>query len=175
LALELTTSFVDLKRTRPRTGFVRTNEVVEYRKYAELLEKHTELEKRMRDLRVDDKPFLYHDRKVTIRFETKDHVTNTVQVNTVQVTLAEAFTAAGRTILNVNWEENIESEFIEDLIGSWGIIRRGGLTAIFEDFLALNLINEKKHRSEEDNRYFTLTKYGRRQLAILRFANQTEA
>ena len=39
LAEEVTTSFIDLKRTKRRTGFVRTDEVVEYKKYAELLEK----------------------------------------------------------------------------------------------------------------------------------------
>jgi len=47
LALEVTTSFVDLKRTKPRIGFVRKNETVDYRKYAEILEKNTELEKQL--------------------------------------------------------------------------------------------------------------------------------
>jgi hypothetical protein len=44
LALEVTTSFVDLRRNNPRTGFVRTDQVVDYKRYAELLEKNAELE-----------------------------------------------------------------------------------------------------------------------------------
>ena len=51
LAAEVTASFVDLKRTRPRTGFVRRDEVVEYKKYAELLKKVAYLEKQLLDLK----------------------------------------------------------------------------------------------------------------------------
>ena len=40
LASEVITSFVDLKRTKPRVGFVRTNEAVDYKRYAELLERN---------------------------------------------------------------------------------------------------------------------------------------
>jgi hypothetical protein len=52
LALEVTTSFIDLKRNKPRIGFVRTNEVVDYRKYAELLEKVNELKKESSELQL---------------------------------------------------------------------------------------------------------------------------
>jgi uncharacterized protein DUF4062 len=55
LALEVTTSFIDLKRVKPRVGFVRTNEAVEYKKYAEVLERATEAESR---LQVIEGPFL---------------------------------------------------------------------------------------------------------------------
>jgi Domain of unknown function (DUF4062) len=62
LASEVTTSFVDLKRLKKRTGFVRTNEVVEYKRYAELLEKNAELENRLSELKFQDNaPFTGHD------------------------------------------------------------------------------------------------------------------
>src|ERR1700730_18291998 len=76
LASEVTTSFVDLKRKKRRTGFVRTDEVVEYKKYAELLEKTTELENRLKELKsYNNKPFPGHDKQASFEFEgTSDRV-----------------------------------------------------------------------------------------------------
>jgi hypothetical protein len=44
LALEVTTSFVDLIARRPAVGFVRANAAVEFKKYSEILEANRELE-----------------------------------------------------------------------------------------------------------------------------------
>ena len=46
-----TTSRSSVIRRKPSIGFVRENERVDYRKYAELLEKNLELEKRIRELK----------------------------------------------------------------------------------------------------------------------------
>jgi hypothetical protein len=48
LALEVMGSFIDLKRNRPRTGFVRTDQVVGFKTYAELLEKNAGVERKIR-------------------------------------------------------------------------------------------------------------------------------
>jgi hypothetical protein len=58
LATEVIASFIDLKRTRPRVGFVRTNQAVEYKKYAEVLERATQLESRLATLQVVESAYL---------------------------------------------------------------------------------------------------------------------
>jgi hypothetical protein len=50
LALEVTTSFVDLKARKPAVGFVRANEAVDFKKYSELLEINRDLERRITEL-----------------------------------------------------------------------------------------------------------------------------
>jgi hypothetical protein len=47
LANEVMHSFIDLRRIKPRIGFVRRDEVVDYRKYAELLEQLGQLKKEL--------------------------------------------------------------------------------------------------------------------------------
>jgi hypothetical protein len=50
LALEVTTSFVDLKARKPAVGFVRADQTVDFKKYSELLEENRDLKKRLQEL-----------------------------------------------------------------------------------------------------------------------------
>jgi Domain of unknown function (DUF4062) len=54
LALELTTSFVDLLSRRPAIGYVRANKIVDAKKYSEILERNIELEQQLRSLQTND-------------------------------------------------------------------------------------------------------------------------
>jgi Domain of unknown function (DUF4062) len=76
LASEVITSFVDLKRTKPRIWFIRTNEAVDYKKYAAILEKNAELEKRLNDLGAIDQPFESFDVKIVLALTRNYKVTS---------------------------------------------------------------------------------------------------
>jgi hypothetical protein len=54
LALEVTTSFVDLKARRPAIGFVRADETVDFKKYSEILEANRDLERRLQELSLSE-------------------------------------------------------------------------------------------------------------------------
>jgi hypothetical protein len=58
LATEVITSFIDLKRTKPRVGFVRTDQAVEYKKYAEVLERATAQESGLATLQIVESAYL---------------------------------------------------------------------------------------------------------------------
>jgi len=180
LASEVISSFVDLKRTRPRIGFVRTNEAVEYRKYTELLEKYTELEKQMRDLRIDARPFPRHDVKISIA------VTRNGVARLVEGTLGQAFVVLASITLRTRWEDMIASGFTK-AVAMWTSkpgdprFATSDFTTIREDLFALNLIEVAavqrtvEGTSTIDRRSWAITEYGRKQFSLLRFANQTQA
>jgi hypothetical protein len=50
LALEVTTSFVDLKARKPAVGFVRADQTVDFKKYSELLEENRDLKQQLQEL-----------------------------------------------------------------------------------------------------------------------------
>jgi hypothetical protein len=109
LALEVTTSFVDLRRIRPRIGFVRANEVVEYKKYAGLLEKNAELEKRLRGLGPDDKPFPRRDVKISLE-ASRDKVRRSYTC-----TLAQAFMSVVDALLKDSKESYIKQSVVGEI------------------------------------------------------------
>jgi hypothetical protein len=80
LALEVTTSFVDLKTRKPAVGFVRADQAVDFKKYSEVLEANRELERRLQELSLNSSQELAHwfDEKICLgieRFGSKVNVT----------------------------------------------------------------------------------------------------
>jgi hypothetical protein len=67
--LEVTTSFVKLIRGPPAEGYVRSNEAVEYRRYAELLEENNALKEQLiaAEQSLDTTAFKGHDRLFKLR------------------------------------------------------------------------------------------------------------
>jgi len=179
LALEVTTSFVDLKRTKPRIGFVRTNEAVDYRKYAELLEKNAELEKQLINLRANiDQPFPGYDETVEIVFDGPNARAS------VTVTWKYVFLKAASIILQISSEYVISERLATTILSHFDetpnankSISKGDFQLIREHLFALNLIDvETEHFPStttitnmlREERFWKLTEFGRRQFALLR-------
>jgi hypothetical protein len=184
LASEVTTSFVDLKRTRRRTGFVRTDQVVEYKKYAELLERNAELEKRLSELKYQDAPFTGHDDPFTIKLGDGSS-------DIITVKWSDMFIAAASAIIVAPEEWRFPDEFMIKLGRSVNNDRlaraRIGdetVTMVREQLFSFNLIdfvdetamppmNQSSVQAmlgtfPQRVRFWRLTEYGRRQLALLR-------
>jgi hypothetical protein len=184
LASEVTTSFVDLKRTRRRTGFVRTDQVVEYKKYAELLERNAELERRLSELKSQDAPFAGHDDPFTIKLGDGSG-------DIITVKWSDMFIAAASAIIVAPEEWRFTDEFMRKLGRSVNNDRlaraRIGdetVTMVREQLFSFNLIdfvdetamppmNQSSVQAmlgtyPQRVRFWRLTEYGRRQLALLR-------
>ena len=171
LAAEVTTSFVDLKRTKPRTGFVRRDEVVEYKKYAELLEKVAYLEKQVLDSKAaEERPFIGYD--VTVKFG-----------NRIEVSWGTIFLAVATTIMNFSEENFLVANFYKALSRyqpntkefEGNSLEERSLREIGETLFAANLIDRIDEEQIDSSlarrskvRFWKLTDYGRRQFAILR-------
>ena len=110
LASEVMASFVDLKRMKPRTGFVRTNEVVEYKKYAELLEKIASLEHQISDLtNKHEGLFPGHDEIYHLQFGVGD---DTV---VIAVDWSDIFWASALVIMETPSDWGLKAGFIPRL------------------------------------------------------------
>jgi hypothetical protein len=183
-ASEVTTSFVDLKRLKKRTGFVRTNEVVEYKRYAELLEKNAELENRLSELKFQDNaPFTGHDDAFAIQLGD----------DLLTVKWSDIFIAAASAIIAAPEDWRFAEEFVIKLGRSvkndrLAQARLGdeGLIMVREQLFSFNLIDfvdetvmPQMNQSDLQRmlgtypqpvrvRSWRLTDYGRRQLALLR-------
>jgi hypothetical protein len=168
LAAEVTTSFVDLKRARPRTGFVRRDEVVEYKKYADLLEKVAYLEKQLLDSKmVEESPFIGHDR--------------TVKFGTVEVSWGTIFLAVATTIVDFSEEGYLAKHFFQRLIRyqpdakayADASLEERSLREIGVTLFAANLIDRVDEQQGDPRagrliRFWKLTGYGRRQFGMFR-------
>ena len=106
---EVITSFVDLKRTKPRIGFIRTNEAVDYKKYAAILEKNAELEKRLNELGAIDQPFESFDVKIILFARSGAEVP-------IEISWKDVFLAVASTTLAVSSESDIVRGIIEILV-----------------------------------------------------------
>jgi Domain of unknown function (DUF4062) len=71
LALEVTTSFVKLIRERPSEGYVRSNEAVDYKRYAALLEENTTLKEELKEAEqsLNVTPFTGYDKEFQVHIE----------------------------------------------------------------------------------------------------------
>jgi Domain of unknown function (DUF4062) len=176
LASEVTTSFVDLKRTKPRIGFVRTNEAVDYRKYAELLEKNAELEKQLIDLRTNiDRLFPGCDETIEIVFDGP-------AMASVTATWKYVFLKAASIILQNSSEDLIAKQLavnIDKIQNANNSISKEGFQLIKERLFALNLIDVWTDHFPStttitnmlrEEHFWKLTEYGRRQFALLRLS-----
>jgi hypothetical protein len=204
LASEVLSSFVDLKESKPREGFVRTNERVEYRKYAELLEKYTELEKRMRALNASDQPFPTHDTMKTVKLvvpepnrfqqvgwsDSQKMEWKKLQAvikepeNTCRtVRFGDVFLLIAQIMLD-EAEESVIASTLErklfPLSNDLNRLRVDFNIDIFAhlklDLYALNLIDVRNETQidEPTTFHWTLTEYGRRQFGLLRFQTPTQ-
>jgi hypothetical protein len=177
LAAEVTTSFVDLKRTRRRTGFIRRDEVVDFKKYAELLEKTADLEKQLLDSKTKEGPFDGHDQIVEFGDQSGKKLSETFKADWAQI-----FLAVAAAILDSSQEEDIAANFFK-ILGRYQSaaaafasdkLEQRTLRSIGEKLFAKNLIDRYDEPRSDLNRggfvktvrYWKVTDYGRRQFAL---------
>jgi hypothetical protein len=184
LASEVTASFVDLKRTKPRIGFVRTDQVVEYKKYAELLEKNVQLEKRLNELISQDEiPFPGHDQAPAMSMREGNSLTP------LKATWGDVFLAAASLIIDSPEEAMILTKFNSAIVKYVNISNIDAIknaTGVTESSLAnlrealftfglIDFIDEHVMATGPTGQQFSrrirlwkLTDYGRRQFVLLR-------
>ena len=96
LALEVTTSFVQLIRDRPAVGYVRTDQSVDYKRYSALLEENNQLKERLAAAAAATTTiFPAHTRPLRLLLGVEYQKERTE----VNYTLGEAFQAVGEAIL----------------------------------------------------------------------------
>jgi hypothetical protein len=66
LATQVITSLVDLKDRRPATGFVRADQIIDAKKYADLLEENQRLKEVTQKLTTDNSPFPGYDDEIPV-------------------------------------------------------------------------------------------------------------
>jgi hypothetical protein len=178
LGLEVTTSFVRLIRDRPAIGYVRTNESVDYKRYAELLEENNELKER---LKVADETaevaFAAERRPIKLTLVIKK------QPAEVNSTLGEAFEVLAEAAIQAHFEHDVLSlaatllanrkriegaspRFHED--GVWQLRRELTLFGLVEIVPATRNYYDPIDQATRSNsvNIWRLTDYGRRQLRI---------
>jgi hypothetical protein len=184
LAAEVTTSLIDLKRTKRRIGFVRTDQVVEYKRYAELLEKVASLEKELNHLRSQEQqPFLGWD----ALFELDVFgVLFSTTIGHILVALASILVETdeelyiSRLLLNtvVLADNNskvfslVMSDREMEALQTDESPRERELTSIRERLFSANLIDVSRGISVDHQpgpRLWRLTDYGRQQVSLLRY------
>jgi hypothetical protein len=164
--------FVDLKRTKKRTVFVRTSEVIEYKKYAELLDKVSDLEKRLTALRSQEVgPFLGYDKAIT--HEIVKIIDTRRKHTSLEIKLATAFLVASDAIMLTSIEDEISRRFpecVNKIPSDTNTVSKVPLTneglALFRtELFCRNLIELTE---DKRGRVWTFTDYGRKQFALLR-------
>jgi hypothetical protein len=188
LATEVIASFVDLKLSKPRTGYVRTDQVVEYKKYADALEKISSLEQKLKDVRdQDEKPFPGYD--ALVRMQYFQRVGNTeFSGETDPIEWRVVFLAVGSTIIESPGEAGLLQNFFTalEVYHSWEIpkdsfLNWSALALIRERFIAENLVDISEEQRvvsgtdiRRNVRLWKLTGYGRRQFALFKFRSTFE-
>src|SRR5207253_1397223 len=72
LAMQVMASLVDLKDRRPAVGYIRADQMIDARRYAELLEQNQKLKEAINSLQPADTPFVGADENVTFEFTISD-------------------------------------------------------------------------------------------------------
>ena len=185
LALEVTTSFVKLIRERPSEGYVRSSEVVDYKRYASLLEENNALKEQLNAVRaIDTTPFKGHDKPVKLLINLSRRVDQAYEQQQIEIeyTLGIIFSVIAEAILQNDIERNVLFSAADRLAGSvagdWTVngfkdenvlsLRRQlqlyGLVQVSRDTVSQSFGDST--RTDTVN-VWRLTDYGRRQLQSL--------
>jgi hypothetical protein len=190
LGLEVTTSFVKLIRERPSEGYVRSDEAVDYKRYAALLEENNALKERLEAAKqsVDATLFKGQDRLFTLTIRLARQVQNKFEQNRKEVerSLAKIFSVVAEAILQDDREravlQSAASSLLETIPEGWTVdgfdhesvrlVRRQlqlyGLIEIAHETMSLSDVGRIIARAETETvNVWRLTDYGRRQLRAM--------
>jgi Domain of unknown function (DUF4062) len=184
LGLEVTTSFVKLIRERPAEGYVRSNEAVEFKRYAALLEENNALKEQLKEQSLNIAIFDGRNKEVLIciyaQTEGREDVINIVP------TLGEIFSAIAEAILQNDLEDVVltaaarrlsekradryqfSDESVMDIrrqLQLYGLIEISRETITSRPFL-------ERAQTETQN-VWRLTNYGRSQLRAMEIGEKT--
>lgn len=183
LALEVTTSFVQLIRNRPAIGYVRTDESVDFRRYSELLEENNKLKEALSVAQQPSEitPFPAHENLIQLTILKRFRPETARSIN---CTLSKGFQAVAEGVLLHDDEVdvfdyaarflfNAESDELERFAFdelSMATLRRkfllyGLLEVGWEDRSGYNMAS--RTTATQTIRVWRLTDYGRRQLAAI--------
>jgi Domain of unknown function (DUF4062) len=193
LALEVTTSSVQLIRDRPADGYVRTSASVDFKKYSEVLEENSRLKEALSSAQKVTVPFPAHEKPIqliiTRGFHSRGYVTRGFDrgehAQTVDCSLRQAFQAVAEGALLYDVEHDVLGHAANLLGKSEGNNKLAGFAdtsvkTLRRELLLYDLI---EIRSEDRSSYgfnkdsittrthtvtvWKLTEYGRRQLIAI--------
>jgi hypothetical protein len=171
LALEVTTSFVQLMRDRPAVGYVRTDASVDFKRYSELLEENRKLKEDLNAAQqsLETVPFPAHLKPIRL---TIVNVGNAKTIRTVDSSLRQAFQAVAEGALLYQTEHMVLNHAANLLLGE---PENGNTTIGFNlasvktlrrELMLFGLIEvQGQHGGSLIS--WRLTDYGRRQLAAI--------
>jgi hypothetical protein len=111
LALEVLASFVDLRERHPATGFVRADQAVDYKRYAEVLDENRILKETLAKIEVTPMvPFLGSNEQFKL------DVTVGREIKRVEITWSEIFIYVANPIISGKFLEQLLSHEIHDEI-----------------------------------------------------------
>jgi nucleoside 2-deoxyribosyltransferase len=115
LALEVTTSFVQLIRDRPAVGYVRTDASVDFKKYSEVLEENNKLKEALNAAQQQvTAPFPAHEKPIQLTILA---VSSSKPLRTVDCSLMRAFQAVAEGTLQYDLELDVLAYAAKLLIG----------------------------------------------------------
>jgi hypothetical protein len=183
LALEVTTSFVQLIRDRPAVGYIRSNDAVDYKRYAALLEENNQLKELIKNAEHATSIFQGAETKI-LPLVIQRHRSSGVKSENISCTLKEAFEAVGEAALQVRierqiiqsvalmlsnqtYDENSEYTLDEESMARLKrhLILLGLVEVASEDYTSYSYIDKASQTTTEI--IWKLTEYGRRQLLML--------
>jgi hypothetical protein len=192
LALEVTTSFVDLKARKPAIGFVRADQAVDFKKYSEALEANRALERRVQELSANAGPKLaeWFDSSIQLSLAHFDQNSGKIDYEELVVTWREIMLLTLPGLAQDMPEDEIFCEISFQLLRArLGLHERSGCflrdgestirTKLFVEGI-VNMVTERRELtrlqyekrgspepSDEDMLVWKLTEYGKSQLSLL--------
>jgi len=158
LALEVTTSFVQLIRDRPAVGYVRSNDAVDYKRYAALLEENSNLKEQLKRAEGEKISIFPANEKLLIINDGGAEFT---------ITLGEIFQAVAEAAMVNNFEVEIFNKVEERLRNKFAnpkLRLSDARVQIRRDLVVHGLIEV---RTTSVYPHYYLTDYGRQQLALM--------
>lgn len=175
LALEVTTSFVQLIRTRPAVGYVRTDASVDFKRYSELLEENNRLKEALNIAQqsLDTAPFPAHEKP--IRLTVVRYPDRQVVETTLNCSLMKGFRAVAEAMLLHERQRQVIRHAIHLLLDCSEIEAEGftfdnASIRLLRRELSLYGLLEVSHENLPQGGgvdIWRLTDYGRRQLAAI--------
>jgi hypothetical protein len=175
LALEVTTSFVQLIRDRPAIGYVRTDQSVDFKRYSEVLEENNRLKEELSATR-HSAPFPAHEKR--IQLTVVSGFAGSKHVRTLDCSLMESFRAVAEGALLYDDDYTVLEHAAKLLLGEPEI--EGSVTfdaaskrTLRRELVLYGLLEiDRKDISSHGGGTQTitiwkLTDYGRRQLAAI--------
>jgi hypothetical protein len=182
LALHVFASITELKDSKPAIGYVRANQTVDPRKYADILEENARLREEITKLQPSEIPFLGAEDQITIDINISDITGGNPQIVPFTTTLGNLFMNIAESIFDAQCSDSNIENMIKNLAhpySSWdktSLVNPDRLKTIRRKLfgvrlIELQLVGQPDYRQNE----WSLTDYGRAQYDLLSRLNLQSA